>query len=53
MWSSLMIPKDLSNRREIRLGLYRDEWRMTLSTFKEFTENRHRETGAWRGTIRQ
>ena len=32
--SSFMIPKDLSNRRETRLGLYRGEWRMTLSTSK-------------------
>ena len=32
--NSFMIPKDLSNRRETQLGLYRVAWRMTLSTSK-------------------
>ena len=32
--NSFMIPKDLSNQLEIRLGLSRGAWRMTLSTSK-------------------
>ena len=36
-WNSFMIPRDLSNRPEIRLGLYRGALRMTLSTSKNLS----------------
>ena len=51
--NSFMIPRDLSNRPEIRLGLYRGAWRMTLSTSKNLSRTATARPGAWRGTIRE